>query len=196
MNVNHEHTLCVARGQYLLSDTGYKKAEDIQIGDTVFSDETFVKVKKTDNRDKKGVHIHVQQNPVGFGSTYKELTFGEQTLVVHEKLAYALGGFFETGEIRGSDTIAFATRADDQYIYDWCRHFGKSFIFEHFHIVHQKDDNSVVRKLQLAEQLPYETAKYAIFCRTCETTNRVVEQVQWFNSKTLLPFRKQFPICL
>jgi len=38
--------------------------------------------------------------------------------------------------------------------------------------------NRVVRKLQFSEQLPYKTAKYAVFCRTCETTNRVVEQVQ------------------
>ena len=28
----------------------------------------------------------------------------------------------------------------------------------------------VVRKLQFSEQLPYETAKYVVFCRTCETT--------------------------
>jgi len=38
--------------------------------------------------------------------------------------------------------------------------------------------NRVVRKLQFSEQLPYETAKYRVFCWTCETTNQVVEQVQ------------------
>jgi len=41
----------------------------------------------------------------------------------------------------------------------------------------KRHQNRVVRKLQFSEQLPYRTAKYAVFCWTCETTNRVVEQV-------------------
>ena len=61
-----------------------------------------------------------------------------------------------------------------------------------------REDKRVVRKLQFSEQFPYETAKYAVFCRICETTrtkssanlqfDRVVEQVQWLSLLQIIRF--------
>ena len=38
--------------------------------------------------------------------------------------------------------------------------------------------NRVVRKLQFLNNFHLKTAKYEVFCKTCETTDRVVEQVK------------------
>jgi hypothetical protein len=41
----------------------------------------------------------------------------------------------------------------------------------------------VVWKLQVSEQLPQKTAKRGTFCKTCEITNRVSEQVHYVSKE-------------
>jgi len=57
-----------------------------------------------------------------------------------------------------------------------CRHFGNHHSLFYYWL---KRYNKQWRcsELQLSEQLPYEIAKYTVFCKTCKTTNRVASQV-------------------
>jgi len=52
------------------------------------------------------------------------------------------------------------------------------FHYEEDDIDHGSEKQSC-SETSVSEQLPLKTAKYAVFCRTCSTTNRVVEQVQY-----------------
>jgi ribosomal protein L32 len=48
-------------------------------------------------------------------------------------------------------------------------------------VLSKNKNNRVVRKLQFQNNFLIKTAKYAVFCKTCERTNRVLEQVQYLS---------------